>query len=197
MTGLDDGGICVSVFHTPVIAYTISTVVVDSPTPESESPVTSTTWDANEIANATTLTFGTKYMEPLLLYWQETDLPDFDKDYASVLAQRWNIDFQPTTATEITVTATTASPTSRITAVTPTSFAASEPDPPATPTSRLSSGAKAGIGIAATVGIILLTVAGCLLYKKRRRQKTKLDKETIAQNEEDELVQAKAPKATT
>jgi hypothetical protein len=141
------------------------------------------------------LTFGTKYMEPLLLYWQETDLPDFDKDYASVLAQRLDIDFQPTTATESTVTATTASPTSRVIAITPNSTAASEPGPPATPTSRLSSGAKAGIGIAATVGVILLTIAGFLLYKKKRRQKTKFDRETLSQNEQPELVQARAPEA--
>jgi hypothetical protein len=134
-------------------------------------------------------------MQPLLLYWQETDLPDFYKDYASLLAQRLDIDFQPTTATESTVTTATASPTSRVTAITPTFTVASEPGPPATPTSRLSSGAKAGIGIAATVGVILFTVASFLLYKKKLRPKGKLDRDKLSLNEQLELVQARALEA--
>jgi hypothetical protein len=46
-----------------------------------------------------------------------------------------------------------------------------------------------------TIGVILLTVAGFLLYKKKRRQKTKFDRETLSQNEQPELVQARAPEA--
>jgi hypothetical protein len=43
--------------------------------------------------------------------------------------------------------------------------------------------------------VILLTIAGFLLYKKKRRQKTKFDRETLSQNEQPELVRARAPEA--
>jgi hypothetical protein len=190
MPGFDNEGMCTSTFSTPVTAYrAIDTDAVNSPA--NQSPNTSRV--ATATANSTILSYGTEYVAPLLLVWQETDLSHFDKDYASALAQRLNINFQPTATGS--VIAATASTTSGVTAVTPISTAVSQPDPPTTSTSVLSTGAKAGIGIAAVVGVVFLAVASFLLYKKVFRRQTKLNRESFLQNEQPELVQAKVPEA--
>jgi hypothetical protein len=189
MTDLNTDNSYTASFNNPITAYrAVSTVVVNSPA--NDSPITWTTWNPSATDNTTILASGTIFMDPLIVYWQEKDLSAFDIEYASELAQRLDIPTPARSVVAVTVTATTPAPTS---ATKPTSAAGSIDTPTAV---GLSAGAKPGISIGVAAGVILLTVAGFLLYKKKQRQKTKLTRETLSQNEQPELVQTRAPEAT-
>ena len=156
------------------------------------SPYTFTTIDTEAVDNTTIITSGQMLMQPFLVYWQSSDLSNFDPEYASALAENLQIDFTPT-GTGM-VTAATASPPDRsgVDSATPTS-------PPELITtddgsgSGLSTGAKAGIGLGVAVGATLLGMTAFLLYRKRSRKKAKLDRNSAIQNEQPEFVQTEAP----
>ena len=126
--------------------------------------------------NSTVLTSGTFLADPLVIYWQATDLPKFDTDYASLLARRLDIDFTSTP---------TAGPTA-----TPTAFSIPKDT---TKPSGLNTGAKAGIGIGAAVVVILLSVVGVLLYKGKHPKETR----KLLKNDQPELVQTETSEATS
>jgi LPXTG-motif cell wall-anchored protein len=131
------------------------------------------------------------HVKPMLNYWQESDLSAFDPDYAATLAERFNIDFTPTATAD--VTGETASAPDRSELPSATSPAGSSSiDAAADSESGLNTGSKAGIGVGAAIGAILLCVAGFLLYKRRTQKKAKLDRKSAIQNEQPEFVQTQA-----
>jgi hypothetical protein len=114
MDEIDSTGNCVAFFSTLVTAHRVtSALVIEGPS--NDSPHTFTTWISE--TDAMLLKSGTKVMEPIIFYWQETDLANFDEDYASVLAVRLEIDFTPTA--DGIVMSTMGSPTSGVTDTTP------------------------------------------------------------------------------
>ncbi|KAF1829397.1 hypothetical protein BDW02DRAFT_167909 [Decorospora gaudefroyi] len=136
--------------------------------------------------NMTVLTSATITGEPIVIYWQVSDLSKFDPDYASLLARRLDIEITPTAAASLA--SETARPSSSPFVPSPTSISPSDPA-----SQRLTTGAKAGIGVGAAVGAVLLSIAAFLLYKRHMRSasETKYHKQTAPQNEQPELVQAR------
>ncbi|KAF1946980.1 hypothetical protein EJ02DRAFT_430194 [Clathrospora elynae] len=144
--------------------------------------------DTDATANTTTLYSVFMLVTPVIVYWQETDLPKFDPEYAAIVAKRLSLDFTPT-ATE-SITAATAAPPDRshLTLSTPTA-----PSDPSTSAHGLTTGAKAGIGIGAVVGVLLL-IPAFLLYKcigRRKRKGSTVSERTALQHDEPELVQVR------
>jgi hypothetical protein len=133
---------CVQTFETTMTAYRDQILTTSTKTTNGRpTPMTSHITEGH--GNSTVLTSGTILADEVVIYWQATDLPKFDSDYASLLA----------------------TPTA-------TSTAASNPaDMPNA--SGLSTGVKAGIGVGVAVGVILLCVAGFLMYKERHRKEAK------------------------
>jgi hypothetical protein len=172
-----EGNFCISTFTTPVTA--------------TNSEKFSSTLGQPVTDNRTILSSGTMIMTPMIVYWQESDLSKFDPAYAATLAEKFDIDF--TTTATADVTPETASPPNRSQL---TSATMSEgPDPGADQSisnTGLGSGAKAGIGVGITVGVMLLCVAGFLLYRRRLRKISKLDRNSAIQNEQPEFVQTQA-----
>ncbi|KAI4704876.1 hypothetical protein J4E89_009461 [Alternaria sp. Ai002NY15] len=121
---------------------------------------------------------GVQLMAPMIVYWQETDLSDFDPEYAATLAARLDIDFTPT------ATSGTAPSTSATSPVDDGGEKSSKSD--------LSIAAKAGIGVGIAIAAILMVVAGLILYRRYVRKKAKLDRKAAVQNEQPELVQTRA-----
>jgi hypothetical protein len=136
---------CTKTFASPVTAYK------DFTTPQSGTPTQQTTHVNSYHANSTILYTGTMLVEPFVVYWQATDLPKFDTDYASLLARRLDIDFAPTATAGLTATSSSSSSNT----------------PPAS--SALSTGAKAGIGIGAALLFLLFLLAALFLIKRRKK----------------------------
>jgi hypothetical protein len=138
--------------------------------------------------NSTILTSGVRVENVIRVYWQETDLPKFDPEYASILAKKLDLDFAPTaTATAADATGTPTTPTrSELTST--TSTAASEQ----ATRSGLSTGAKAGIGVCVPIAAILMLCAAFVLYKPNiQKNNGKMTESVTAQNAQPELVQTK------
>jgi hypothetical protein len=116
--------------------------------------------------NSTILTSGVQVENVIRVYWQETNLPKFDPEYASILAKKLDLDFAPTaTATAASVQATR---------------------------SGLSTGAKAGIGVGVPIAAILMLCAAFVLYKPNIQKKNgKMTESVAAQNAQPELVQTR------
>ncbi|KAI4915419.1 uncharacterized protein J4E92_009373 [Alternaria infectoria] len=142
--------------------------------------VQSRSQDVTQTDNATVLDSGSVSMSLMEAYWQESDLPNFDPEYAAILASK----FSTGTAD---APAETASPPGRSQLTSATSTVEADSGE----ATGLNSGAKAGIGIGVALGVIILCVAGFLLYR-RRVQKVKLDRKSASQNEQPELVQTRA-----
>jgi hypothetical protein len=124
----------------------------------------------------------------MIVYWQESDLSNFDAKYAATLADKFDIDFTPTATADVTAETATLPDRSQFASATSDSGEGAE-----TSGSQLGSGAKAGIGIGVAIGAILLGITGFLLYKRRLRKKlSKLDWNSAIQNEQPELVQTQA-----
>jgi hypothetical protein len=172
-----EGNFCISTFTTPVTATSSETF--------------SSTLGQPITDNRTILSSGTMIMTPMIVYWQESDLSKFNSEYAATLAEKFDIDF--TTTATADVTPETASPpdrsqlTAATTSVGPDSGAGQNFS-----NTGLSSGAKAGIGVGITIGVMLLCIAGFLLYRRRLRKTSKLDRNSAIQNEQPEYVQTQA-----
>ncbi|PVI03251.1 hypothetical protein DM02DRAFT_669915 [Periconia macrospinosa] len=117
--------------------------------------------------NRTVVTSGVASATPIIVAWQSSDLTVFPSDYASSLARRMGVDFATTTL---------ASPGSSQSIP-----QATQTPPPAsstTPTQRppLSTAAKAGIGVGATLFAVLVITAilATLLLRRRRKQGRKV-----------------------
>ncbi|CAN9385481.1 unnamed protein product [Alternaria alternata] len=142
--------------------------------------------DRSATDNATILSSGTMTMAAMVVYWQESDLEDFDPEYAATLADHLSIGFTPTATSEIT--SETATPPNR--SQLPSATSNLDEAIGGSKGSGLSSGAKAGIGVGVGVGTLLVALVGALLYKRRvgRREK-KLDRNSAIQNQQPEFVQ--------
>jgi hypothetical protein len=161
---------CVQTFDTAMTAYRYQILTTSTETTNSRAtPVTTHITEGHE--NSTILTSGTMLADEIVVYWQATDLPKFDSDYASMLARRLNINF-------------TSTPTATLTA-------ASNPADTLN-ASGLSTGARAGTGVGVAVVVILLCVAGFFLYKERHRKEAR----TFLKNDQPELVQERMSEAT-
>jgi cell division protein FtsN len=165
---------CLKTFNTTVTAYRDQILTTSTETTNG-TPTPRTTHITGDYANSTQLPSGTMIADEVVIYWQATDLPKFDSDYASLLARRLDIDFTPTPTASATATSTIASNSDDT-----------------SKTTGLSTGAKAGIGVGAAVIVILLCVAGFLLYKGKHRKEAR----TFLKNDQPELVQAERSEAT-
>jgi hypothetical protein len=164
---------CVSVFRTPITAYKQTSRGGGGDLPE----------------NTTVINSGTIYMNPMMAFWQESDLSNFDHDYASTLASKFDIDFTPSAT--VGPTSETASPPHRSQFASATSSVdTNSEDAVDSSHSGLTTAAKAGVGVGAAIGTTLLCVAGFLMYKRRAQKKAKLDQKSAIQNDQPELVQA-------
>jgi len=112
--------------------------------------------------------------------WKASDLPVFEPQYASALASRFKIDFSPTATPNVLGLSATASPG--------TTAAVPGPTSPPEPSSDLSTGAKAGIGVGAVIGALVLAAALLFFLRMRKRRGTPLTHNTEAV-EAPELVQ--------
>jgi hypothetical protein len=139
--------------------------------------------------NSTILSSGKLVEDLISVYWQETDLPKSDPEYASILAKKLDLDFTPTaTATAADATGTPI-PLTRSDLTSATSTAS----PEQATGSGLSTGAKAGIGVGIPIAVILVLCAAFVLYRRNRQKKTgKMTEPVDSQNAQPELVQAKA-----
>jgi hypothetical protein len=197
-TRLDKG--CVSNFRTPVTGFYPKQDLTTSA--DIDGVYTYTSNDLEYRDNHTVISSGTMMMDKMHVYWEESDLSKFDRDYASSLADVLleSNTFTPTattaaadiSATAADVASETASPPNRSLPLTPATSSAvldptTEPDA-ASSSSGLSTGVKAGISVGAAVGAILVFFAGFLLYKKRLAKKARLDRETAKQNDQPEFV---------
>jgi hypothetical protein len=182
--------LCTSSFNTSITEYrpVLSTLTI---TQEDGSSYIMTTQDHHAVDNTTILTQGTMEGALFRVYWQASDLSRFDPDYASMFAEKVNIDFTPTT-TEAILSPTAMPPSrSQLSSMTPTSqseLVGTEHGSKA----GLSTGAKAGIGVGAVIGIILLCSAGFLMYRRHLQAKTTLNGVSALQNEQPEFVKTGA-----
>ena len=153
------------------------------------TPVTATTSPrfvptAGDMRSTKVIDVGTQFMDPMFVYWQETDLSKFDPGYAATLAARLDIDFTPATTSETAPSSDRSQSTSATSSADDGGEKSSKPD--------LSIGAKAGIGVGIAVAAILMVVAGLVLYRRYARKKARLDRKAALQNEQPELVQTHA-----
>ena len=187
------GGTCKSAFSTPVTAY-LPKQIPGTTTTSNSATFTFTAFDRDSRDNATVVTSGVMYMDAMLVYCQESDFSNFDRDYASSLAEVLlpSNTFTPTPTSTARFIAETASPPNRSQYASATAPAQSD-SAEATDSSRLalSPGAKAGIGVGVVVGVILLCAGAFLLYRTRART-AKLDRKSTLQNEQPEFVQTSA-----
>jgi hypothetical protein len=186
-TSWPDAG-CFATFSTIVTAY-LPDWYSTSRTYNNGDVETYMSLDQEAKDNITVISTGTKAMDAMVVFWQESDLSNFDPDYAATLANKLDIDFTPTPTAA--VTAETAAPPDRSEVASTTPTALSGPDGSAALSdSGLSDGAKAGIGVGVAIGVIALGVAAFLLYKRTMRKKSKLDRNSAIQNEQPEFVRS-------
>lgn len=132
--------------------------------------ITATDWDA--MTNATSLSFGTLFVEPISLFWQASDLSNFEPNYASALAARLDVKFSATA---------TPSPNSNELSGLPRLATPSATARVAAPTTSLvpvdsqgshglSTTAKAGIGVGAFFTLFLWIALGFFIYRYRKRK---------------------------
>ena len=153
------------------------------------TPVTATTSPrfvptAGDMRSTKVIDVGTQFMDPMFVYWQETDLSKFDPGYAATLAARLDIDFTPTATSETAPSSDRSQSTSATSSANDGGEKSSRLD--------LSIGAKAGIGVGVAIAVILAVVIGLMLYRRRVRKQRALDQTLARQNEQPELVQTRA-----
>jgi hypothetical protein len=113
----------------------------------------------NSIAvhSTTVVTSGTRMAAPLTVFWESSDLSLFPSAYAASLASLIGVTSTMPTTTPPSMSSATSTP---------------QPVNPASTGSRggsLSTGAKAGIGVGATLGFILIATLATLFLLRRRR----------------------------
>ena len=154
---------CASTFSTPLRAFAPYTISISGITLGSSSRVfqhTSPVDVENGVSivtssNTTMVGTGVAYADPIVVGWEAKDLPLFPAAYATSLAKQFSIPFTPT-------------PLPGTSSVLP-----SETNPPP-PSSGLSTGAKAGIGVGAVVGAAAIIGVGILSLCLRRRRKRRV-----------------------
>ncbi|KAF2133981.1 hypothetical protein P153DRAFT_353197 [Dothidotthia symphoricarpi CBS 119687] len=156
---------CWSSFSTSVTAYRPGTVLIPTFYSYSTgiSSYTVVSYNYELTTNTTILTTGRMSADAVVVYWQASDLPKFEPEYASALATHLGLTFTATTSAG-TVHVETATPAS--TSGLPRST--SDPQPNEDP-HGLSTGAKAGIGIGAACGALVLLAGIFFLYRRRKR----------------------------
>ena len=196
MATASDATDCLSAIDTPITAYTVADATLPTNAAGQEIP-----------EKPSIISSGTVIMQPMLVYWQESDLVHFDSAYASSLASKFDIGFTPTEtpgpATErprptsvppqSNSANTGTSPLDQIQVPSATSSPpATSSEAPSSPSNPgLSTDAKAGIGSAAVVAAILLLVAvGFVLYKRWLHNKAGLDGKAAELNEQPEFLDA-------
>jgi hypothetical protein len=78
----------------------------------------------------------------MIVYWQESDLSNFDAKYAATIADKFDIDFTPTATAGVTAETATPPDRSQVASATSDSGQGAERSG-----SQLGSGAKPGIGV--------------------------------------------------
>lgn len=165
MTIGDEDYLCRSTFSTPLRAFAPFTITESETTPDSPRVVYQSTGcaqndDAEDCevstkANITTLSSGLAVADSISIYWEDKDLSLFPSAYALSVAQQFKVPtFTPMPAPG-------------------TSSALPRETNPPPPSSGLSTGAKAGIGVGAVVGAAAIVGLGllsvCLRRRRRRR----------------------------
>jgi hypothetical protein len=155
---------CVSIFSTPFTVLVPVTFTITARSDarlmwqvwggDTQSLFTTTATDgkpatvsfSTSVRASTVLSTGTLWAEPVSIYWKSSDLSLFPTAYATSLASAIGVPFSAD--------------------VPPNAF----PIPPPSPVG-LNAGAKAGIVVAAFLGVALLIGALILLFLRRRRQR--------------------------
>lgn len=112
------------------------------------------------VSNVTAITSGTAIADPIVIGWQVEDMSKFPTAYASSLANK------------IGVTLETSSAIPARSSSLPRQTDTPSPTPNTTPSDGLSIGAKAGIGVGAVFGSLLIGGAALLYFSKRKRRQT-------------------------
>ena len=131
---------------------------------DSISMSTTTRWNNDQPDKTTVLSFGTMTADSVVIYWQSTDLSLFEPKYASALANRLGLSFSPTAEPTAGVASAKPSATSGL----PASTGMSEPS---NGSSSLSTGAKAGVGIGAALGALIVAAGIFFFYRRNRRRR--------------------------
>jgi hypothetical protein len=132
------------------LAYEVLTTLALTPSPGVfEDTVT-------VVANLTTITSGLAVADPIQVAWQLKDLSSFPASYATSIADRIGVSMTPTVSNTPTLPRETGA----------------SPTPQATGTTKLSTSAKAGIGIGSVIGVLAITATVILLWLRARRKAT-------------------------
>lgn len=140
-------------------------------------PFTSTLSSGDELVshklgmNTTEVSSGWKVAEAIVVLWQSSDLSLFDPPYASALASRLKLDFNPTGSIAITPSPS-ASPASTSAIPEPTT---TMPETQSKPTLGLSPSARAGVIASAVCGAAFLAAIVFFLYRYLRGGKASND----------------------
>lgn len=197
------GTLCRGEFTTPMTAYiprssfkVFTSTYTVSGTSVSTYSTTSWTYDYDATTNATVILSGTKAADAVMVWWQASDLPDFEPAYASALASRLKIDFTPTSTPSIVAQTASPASTSSFPSSTGGASLSSGSDAQSQTSNGLSTGAKAGIVVGAVFGAALLATAAFLIFSWSRRRRSKNgDGPELEQSSADdpELVQVYSP----
>ena len=148
-----------------VVAY--RRVITTSTAITSGSPVVRSYWDYDAKVNSTTINYASLLVDPVGVFWKASDLPIFEPSYASAIAKRFNISFTATSTQSGPV------PTSQTALPGPTTGIPG-PTSPASPSPSLGTGAKAGIGVGAALGALVIAAFVLFLLRWRKRRTTQM-----------------------
>jgi hypothetical protein len=132
--------------------------------------IAGTPGSTSTIVNATTITTGTAVARPIFVGWQAKDLSLFPAAYATSIAERFNVPFTP--APSPGTSSSLPSATTPLSASAPGSSTTGLSEP----SSGLTTGAKAGIGVGAVLGFSLIIglVVAILFMRRKRQQRVKV-----------------------
>jgi len=153
--------VCISTFSTPIEAHALVTGAPDGNVSTAYTMILSSNscgsiglclLKTETLTSKVTVTTGVALEEPVVIAWQDKDLPLFPTEYATSLARRIGVPLP----------SNTASPQS---SASPTSNAQPERAGP-----ELSTGAKAGIGIGAAIGALAIIAAIATMHFRHQKR---------------------------
>ncbi|KAJ4295034.1 hypothetical protein N0V90_007042 [Kalmusia sp. IMI 367209] len=114
-------------------------------------------FSTSTFSNISTVTSGLIAHDPIVVGWQQKDLSMFPTEYVSSLASRYN-----------TLWANASNPTPGSTSNLPNQT--NQPSLINQPSNELSMGARAGVGVGVSIGVVLFAIIGSLLLLRRKRK---------------------------